>query len=124
MINHLRNFALAAVVMAAAAGCDNDRPPSGTGAGGANVTGTAGSGGGSASTIKLETWMDGIARNQEVDVNTMPDNVLYTVTDKQIVSATEAATVMPEAGKLTVVYDEDPARLRFLFEADPRFETP
>ena len=123
MVN-LRHIALAAIVTAAAGlGCDNDKPPAVTGAGGGNVTGTAGSGGGAAaSTIKLETWMDGIARNAEVEVGAMPDNVLYTVTDKQPVSTAEAATVAPEAGKLTVVYDEDPAKLRFLFEADPRFE--
>ena len=91
-----------------------------TGVGG---NGSGGSGGGAANTIKLETWMDGIAKNAEVDVNAMPDNVLFTVTDKQPVSAAEAATVPAEAGKLTVVYDEDPAALRFLFEADPRFQT-
>ena len=31
--------------------------------------------------------MDGIAKNGEVDVSAMPDNVLFTVTDKQPVSA-------------------------------------
>ncbi len=111
--------------MVAAVGCSNDKPPqNGSGGiGGVGVTGNGGSGGGVASnTIKLETWMDGIAKNAEADVNAMPDNVLFTVTDKQPVSAAEAAAVTPEAGKLTVVYDDDPAALRFLFEADPRFQ--
>jgi hypothetical protein len=105
MLN-LKNIALA-VVTAAALGCSNDKPP---------PDGTTGN------TIKLETWMDGIAKNQEVDVSTMPENVLYTVTDKQPVSAAEATAAPQEPGKLTVVYDEDPTKLRFLFEADPRFE--
>jgi hypothetical protein len=119
-VTTLRGIALAALVIAGAAGCDNDRgPQNGTG----GIGGITGSGGSASNTIKLETWMDGIAKNAEVDVNSMPDNVLYTVTDKQPVSAAEAATVTPEAGKLTVVYDEDPAALRFLFEADPRFQT-
>jgi hypothetical protein len=86
-------------------------------------TGTAGSGGG-ATTIKLEVWMDGIAKNGEVDVGTMPDNVLFTVTDKQPVSAAEAATAPADPAKVTIVYDEDPAALRPLLEADPRFEAP
>ena len=121
----LRSIALAAVVMVAAVGFSNDKPPQHGGGGIGGITGNGGSGGGTVSnTIKLATWMDGIAKNAEVDVNAMPDNVLYTVTDKQPVSAAEAATVPAEAGKLTVVYDEDPAALRFLFEADPRFEAP
>jgi hypothetical protein len=128
MITLMRSVALAAaVVTAAVIGCSNDRPPPQmTGAAGiGGVTGNGGSGGSSAAnTIKLETWMDGIAKNAEVDVNVMPDNVLYTVTDKQPVTAAEAAAVAQEPGKLTVVYDEDPAKLRFLFEADPRFEAP
>jgi len=66
--------------------------------------------------------MDGIAKNGDVDVTAMPDNVLFTVTDKQPVPASEAATVTPESGKVTVLYDEDPNALRFLFEADPRFQ--
>ena len=119
----LRGIALAALVMAGAAGCDNDRGPQNGSGGIGGITGIGGSGG-AANTIKLETWMDGIAKNAEVDVNAMPDNVLFTVTDNQPVSAAEAATVPAEAGKLTVVYDEDPAALRFLFEADPRFEAP
>jgi hypothetical protein len=87
--------------------------------------GTAGSGGSAAvTTIKLEVWMDGISKNGEVDVSTMPDNVLFTVTDKQPVSAAEAATAPAEAGKVNIVYDEDPAALRPLLQADPRFEAP
>ena len=40
------------------------------------------------------------------------------------VSTPEAAATPQEAGKVTVVYDEDPAALRFLLEADPRYEAP
>ena len=124
MINP-RNIALATVLAAAALGCDNDKPPPNNGAAGiGGMTGTGGSAGGAANTIKLETWMDGIAKNGEVDVSAMPDNVLFTVTDKQPVSAPEAAATPQEPGKLTVVYDEDPAALRFLLEADPRYEAP
>jgi len=124
-VNTLRSIALTAVVMVAAIGCNNEKPPQNGSGGIGGINGTGGSGGGVVSnTIKLETWMDGIAKNAEVDVNAMPDNVLFTVTDKQAVSAAEAATVPADAGKLTVVYDEDPAALRFLFEADPRFEAP
>ena len=80
----------------AAVGCDNDKPPANSGSGGiGGITGTGGSSGGR-NTIKLETWMDGIAKNAEVDVNAMPDNVLFTVTDKQPVSAAEAATIPAE----------------------------
>jgi hypothetical protein len=122
MIN-LRNIALVTVLTAAALGCDNDKPPASSGGAGiGGITGTGGSAGGAANTIKLETWMDGIAKNGEVDVSTMPDNVLFTVTDKQPVSAAEAAAAPQEPGKVTVVYDEDPAALRFLLEADPRYE--
>ena len=121
MIN-ARSIALAAVLAAAALGCDNDKPPANSGS--AGIGGMTGTGGSSGNTIKLETWMDGIAKNGEVDVNDMPDNVLFTVTDKQPVSAPEAAATPQEPGKLTVVYDEDPAALRFLLEADPRFEAP
>jgi hypothetical protein len=120
MINLMRSIALATVLMAATLGCDNDKAPPNNGSGGS--IGGGGSGGGTGNTIKLETWMDGIAKNGEVDVSTMTDNVLFTVTDKQPVSATETATTVQDPGKLTVVYDEDPAKLRFLFEADPRFE--
>jgi hypothetical protein len=133
-VKTLRRITLAAVVTvaaaAAAAGCSDDKSPQSGNMGVAGITGAGGSGSGgggsgggsAANTIKLETWMDGIAKNAEVDVNAMPDNVLFTVTDKRPVSAAEAAAVPAEAGKLTVVYDEDPAALRFLFEADPRFQ--
>ena len=121
MINLMRSIALATVLAAAAVGCDNDKPPANSGGAGiGGITGTGGSG----TTIKLETWMDGIAKNGEVDVSAMPDNVLFTVTDKQPISAPEAAATPQEAGKVTVVYDEDPAALRFLLEADPRYEAP
>jgi hypothetical protein len=124
MINP-RNIALAAVLAAAALGCDNDKPPANHGGAGiGGITGTGGSAGGAANTIKLETWMDGIAKNGEVDLSAMPDNVLFTVTDKQPVSATQTAATPQDPGKLTVVYDEDPAALRFLLEADPRYEAP
>jgi hypothetical protein len=109
-----RSIALAAAVLAVALGCNSSGPPP--------QTGGAGSGGSTNDAIKLEAWMDGIAKNAEVDVSTMPDSVLYTVTDKQPVSATEASGAPPEPGKVTIVYDEDPAKLRFLFETDPRFE--
>jgi hypothetical protein len=125
----LGRIALAALVMATALGCDTDKAaPRNDNTGGAGSPGNTGGSGGAggsgsaANTVKLETWMDGIAKNGEVDVSTMPDNFLFTVTDKQPVSAPEAAAAMPEPGKLAVVYDEDPAKLRFLFEADPRFE--
>ena len=76
---------------------DNDKPPANSGSAGiGGVTGTGGSGGGARNTIKLETWMDGIAKNGEVDVSAMPDNVLFTVTDKQPVSAAEAAAIPPK----------------------------
>jgi hypothetical protein len=56
-------------------------------------------------------------------VSTMSDNLLYTVTDKQPVSAAEAATATPlEPGKVAIVYDEDPNKLQSLIEADPRFQ--
>lgn len=123
MINILRSIALATVLATATVGCDNDKPPANSGGAGiGGMTGTGGSTG--TTTIKLETWMDGIAKNGEVDVSAMPDNVLFTVTDKQPVSAPEAAATPQEAGKVTVVYDDDPAALRFLLEADPRFEAP
>ena len=61
-------------------------------------------------------------RQRRGDALGPPENVLYTVTDKQPVSAAEATAAPQEPGKLTVVYDEDPTKLRFLFEADPRFE--
>ena len=121
MIN-LRSIALATVLAAAAVGCDNDKPPPNNGS--AGIGGITGTGGSTGNTIKLETWMDGIAKNGEVDVSAMPDNVLFTVTDKQPVSATEAAATPQDPGKVTVVYDEDPAALRFLLEADPRYEAP
>lgn len=121
MVN-LRHIALATILTAAAVGCDNAKPPPNNG--GAGIGGITGTGGSSGTTIKLETWMDGIAKNGEVDVSAMPDNVLFTVTDKQPVSATEAATAPQDPGKVTVVYDEDSAALRFLLEADPRFEAP
>ena len=121
MIN-LRSIALATVLGAAALGCDNDKPPANSGS--AGIGGMTGTGGSTGTTIKLETWMDGIAKNGEVDVSAMPDNVLFTVTDKQPVSAPAAAATPQEAGKVTVVYDEDPAALRFLLEADPRYEAP
>jgi hypothetical protein len=125
MIN-IKRMVLAAVLTAAAVGCGSSAPPpnGSMGIGGiGGGTGTAGSGGG-ATTIKLEVWMDGIAKNGEVDVGTMPDNVLFTVTDKQPVSAAEAATAPADPAKVTIVYDEDPAALRPLLEADPRFEAP
>jgi hypothetical protein len=125
MIN-IKQVVLAAALTAAAVGCGSSAsPPSGSmGIGGmGGGTGTAGSGGG-ATTIKLEVWMDGIAKNGEVDVGSMPDNVLFTVTDKQPVSAAEAATAPADPSKVTIVYDEDPAALRPLLEADPRFEAP
>ena len=120
-----RHVILAGVLVLTAVGCGSNAPPPGgqMGIGGIGGGGT-GTGGGTANTIKLEAWMDGIAKNGEVDVNTMPDNVLFTVTDKQPVSAAEAAAVPAEPGKLTVIYDEDPAALRPLLEADPRFEAP
>ena len=121
MIN-LRSIALATVLAAAAFGCDNDKPPQN--GGGAGIGGITGTGGNTGNAIKLETWMDGIAKNGEVDVTAMPDNVLFTVTDKQPVSAAEAATAPAAAGKVNIVYDEDPAALRFLLEADPRYEAP
>ena len=121
MIN-LRNIAFATVLAAAAVGCDNDKPPASSGS--AGIGGITGTGGSTGTTIKLETWMDGIAKNGEVDVSAMPDNVLFTVTDKQPVSAPETAATPQEPGKVTVVYDEDPAALRFLLEADPRYEAP
>jgi hypothetical protein len=73
-------------------------------------------------TIKLETWMDGLSKNAEVDVSTMPDNVLYTVADKQPVAAPEAAAAPLEPGKVGIVYEEDPSKLQFLIESDPRFQ--
>ena len=119
----LRHIALATVLTAAAAvGCNNDKPPPNNGS--AGIGGITCTGGSTGTTIKLETWMDGIAKNGELDVSAMPDNVLFTVTDKQPVSATEAAATPQDPGKVTVVYDEDPAALRFLLEADPRFEAP
>jgi len=127
MINY-RQIVLAAALMVAAVGCGSSSPPGGSmgvGGVGGGGPGTAGNGGSAAvSTIKLEVWMDGIAKNGEVDVSTMPDNVLFTVTDKRPVSATEAATAPAEAGKVNIVYDEDPAALRPLLQADPRFEAP
>jgi hypothetical protein len=78
-------------------------------------------GGGPPKTIKLETWMDGLAKNAEVDVTSMPDNVLYTVTDKQPVPAAEAAHSATEPGKVAIVYEEDPSKLQFLIEADPQY---
>ena len=116
----LRHIALAGVLIAAL-GCSDKAPSTGnTGLGG--NTGTGGSG--AATTIKLEVWMDGIAKNGEADVTSMPDNVLFTVTDKHPVSAAEAATAPADPGKVTIIYDEDPAALRPLLEADPRFEAP
>jgi hypothetical protein len=134
MIN-ARHIILAGILAVAAASCGSSAPPGGsTGIGGiGGSTGTGGVGGSTgtgtggsamANTIKLEVWMDGIAKNGEVDVNTMPDNVLFTVTDKRPVSAAEAATAPADPGKLTVIYDEDPAALRPLLEADPRFIAP
>ena len=120
MINLMRSIALATVLAAAALGCDNDRPPANSGS--AGIGGMTGTGSSTGTTIKLETWMDGIAKNGEVDVSAMPDNVLFTVTDKQPVSATETAATPQDPGKVTIVYDDDPAKLRFLFEADPRYE--
>jgi hypothetical protein len=52
----------------------------------------------------------------------MPDNVLYTVTDKQPVSAAEAAHSATEPGKVAIVYEEDPSKLQFLIEADPQYQ--
>ena len=121
MIN-LRNIGLATVLAAAALGCDNDKPPANSGS--AGIGGMTDAGGSTGTTIKLETWMDGIAKNGEVDVSAMPDNVLFTVTDKQTVPAAATAATAHEPGKVTVVYDEDPAALRFLLEADPRYEAP
>jgi hypothetical protein len=103
---NVKSIILATALAAGAWGCGSNKPP----------------GGGNGNTIKLETWMDGISKQPEADVSAMPDNVLFTVEDKRPVSAAEAATITPEPGTLTVVYDEDPAKLRFLFEADPRFE--
>jgi hypothetical protein len=126
MIN-IRRIVVAAALSVAAVGCGSGAPPSGSkGTGGAGAgTGTAGSGGSAATTsIKLEVWMDGIAKNGEVDVSSMPDNVLFTVTDKQPVSAAEAATAPADPAKVTIIYDEDPAALRPLLQADPRFEAP
>ena len=125
-MSNIRQTILAAALAAAVVGCGNSAPPKGSmGSGGiGTVTGTAGNGGGAATTIKLEVWMDGIAKNGEADVSAMPDNVLFTVTDKQPVSAAEAATTPAEAGKVTIVYDDDPAALRPLLEADPRFVAP
>jgi len=120
MINDLRSIALATVLAAAALGCDNDRPPPNNG--GAGIGGITGTGGSTGNAIKLEAWMDGIAKNAEVDVSAMPDNVLFTVTDKQPVSATDTTATPQDPGKVTIVYDDDPAKLRFLFEADPRYE--
>ena len=126
MIN-LRRIVVAAALSVAAVGCGSSAPPPngsmGIGGVGGGV-GPTGSGGGAATTIKLEVWMDGIAKNGEVDVTSMPDNVLFTVTDKQPVSAAEAANAAAEPGKVTIVYDEDPAALRPLLEADPRFVAP
>ena len=126
MIN-ARQIILAAILTGAAVGCGSSAPPPGGSTGLGGIGGSAGTGtGGStvAGTIKLEVWMDGIAKNGEVDVSTMPDNVLFTVTDKRPVSAAEAATAPAEPGKLTVIFDEDPAALRPLLQADPRFEAP
>jgi len=127
-MSNYRQIVVAAALMVAAAGCGSSSPASGSmgaaGVGGGGP-GIAGSGGGAAvTTIKLEVWMDGISKNGEVDVSTMPDNVLFTVTDKQPVSAAEAATAPAAAGKVNIVYDEDPAALRPLLQADPRFEAP
>jgi len=128
VMTNIRQIVLAAALTAAAVGCGSSaRPPNeGTGIGGigGDGTGTAGNGGGAATTIKLEVWMDGIAKNGEADVTSMPDNVLFTVTDKHPVSAAEAATAPADPGKVTIIYDEDPAALRPLLEADPRFEAP
>jgi hypothetical protein len=125
----LKQIVLAAALTVAAVGCASSSPPSGSmgiGGIGGGGTGIGGAGGSAATTtIKLEVWMDGIAKNGEVDVNSMPDNVLFTVTDKQPVSAAEAATApAADPGKVTIIYDEDPAALRPLLEADPRFEAP
>ena len=128
-MNKMKQIVLAAALTAAAVGCGSSSPPSGSmgiggiGGGGTGIGGAGGSA--AATTIKLEVWMDGIAKNGEVDVATMPDNVLFTVTDKQPVSAAEAATApAADPGKVTIIYDEDPAALRPLLEADPRFEAP
>jgi hypothetical protein len=103
-----RSIVLMAVAIAGLVSCGSDAgPPPGSS---------------TPKTIKLEAWMDGISKNAEVDVSTMADNVLYTVTDKQPVSAPEAATKPPEPGKVAIVYDEDPSKLQVLIEADPRFQ--
>ena len=107
-MTNLKKVVVAVALAAGIARCAGNKPPA--------------TGGETGNTIKLETWMDGISKNAEVDVSTMPDNVLYTVTDKQPVAAAEASAAAPEPGKVAVVYDDDPAKLRFLFEADPRFE--
>ena len=123
-MKNIKRIALAAVLAVlslGAVGCDNGKPPPQTGAGGNG--GGSGSAGGPGNSVTLGAWMEGIAKNGDADVTAMPDNVLFTVTDKRPVSATEAATVTPETGKVTVLYDEDPAALRFLFESDPRFQT-
>jgi hypothetical protein len=121
-MNRIARAAVLAVLVLAVVGCDNGKPPPQTGGGGSG--GNPGSAGSPGSSISLGTWMEGIAKNGDVDVTAMPANVLFTVTDKQPVSAGEASAVTPQAGKVTVVYDEDPTALRFLFESDPRFQAP